>query len=104
MEKPIFTRMNLSDVRLIMMIMHVLMEELLCQVVTELILVLECLLLGARGCLWLHPVMTGIKWRCFLSTWLQGTYLALENPLAWLLGARVCAEPGHKDKADWVDK
>jgi hypothetical protein len=53
MEKPIFTRMNLSDVRLIMMIMHVLMEELLCQVVTELILVLECLLLGA----WV-PVVT----------------------------------------------
>jgi hypothetical protein len=48
--------------------------------------------------------MPGIKWRCFLSTWIQGTYLALENPLAWLLGAWVCAEPGHKDKADWVDK
>jgi hypothetical protein len=34
MEKPTFTRVNLSDVRVIMTIMHVLMEELLCQVMT----------------------------------------------------------------------
>jgi hypothetical protein len=34
MEKPTFTRMNLSDVRVIMAIMRVLVEELLCKVVT----------------------------------------------------------------------
>jgi hypothetical protein len=34
MEKPTFTRVNLSNVRVIMTIMHVLMEELLCQVMT----------------------------------------------------------------------
>jgi hypothetical protein len=40
---------DLSDVRVIMMIMHVLVEELLCQVVMGQILVLECLLSGASG-------------------------------------------------------
>jgi hypothetical protein len=34
MEKPAFTRVNLSDVRVIMMIMCVLVEKLLCQAVT----------------------------------------------------------------------
>jgi hypothetical protein len=33
MEKPAFTRANFSDVRLTMVIICVLMEELLCQVV-----------------------------------------------------------------------
>jgi hypothetical protein len=32
MEKPAFTRVNLSDVRVIMVIMRIPMEELLCQV------------------------------------------------------------------------
>jgi hypothetical protein len=40
---------DLSDVRVIMMIMHVLVEELLCQVVMGQIPVLECLLSGASG-------------------------------------------------------
>jgi hypothetical protein len=44
MRKPSFTRVNLSDVRVIMAIMRVLMEELLCQVTTGWNLVLECLL------------------------------------------------------------
>jgi hypothetical protein len=47
-EKSVFTRMNLSDVRVIMMIIRVLMEELLCQTVIP---VLKHLLSGARGCL-----------------------------------------------------
>jgi hypothetical protein len=42
MEKPAFTRANLSDIRVIMTIMRVLVEELLCQVVTGRIPVLEC--------------------------------------------------------------
>jgi hypothetical protein len=31
----------------------------------------------------------------------MGTYLVLENPYAWLLGARVCAELRHEGKANW---
>jgi hypothetical protein len=34
MERLAFTKANLSDVRVIMMIMRVLVEELLCQAVT----------------------------------------------------------------------
>jgi hypothetical protein len=64
-KKAIFTRANLSDVRVIITIMHVLVEELLCQAVMGWIPILKCLLLGARGHLWLRPVMLGIKWRCF---------------------------------------
>jgi hypothetical protein len=53
MEKSAFTRMNLSDVRMIIAIMHVLVKELLCQAVNGWILVLECLLSSASGQLWL---------------------------------------------------
>jgi hypothetical protein len=49
MEKPTFTGANLSNVRVIMVIMCVLVEELLCQAVTGWILVLKCLLSCARG-------------------------------------------------------
>jgi hypothetical protein len=51
MEKPAFTRVNLSDSRVIMAIMCVLVEESLCHMVMGHILVLEYLLLGACGCL-----------------------------------------------------
>jgi hypothetical protein len=61
MEKPGFTRMNLSSVRVIMAIMHLPVGELLYQAMMERILVLECLLPGTHGLLWLHPVMPGIK-------------------------------------------
>jgi hypothetical protein len=61
MEKPTFTMVNLSDVKVIISIMHVPVEELVCQVVIGWILVLECLLLGEFGCLWLCPIMPGIK-------------------------------------------
>jgi hypothetical protein len=57
MEKLAFTGANLSDVRVIITIMHVHMEELLCQAATGQILVLECLLLGARGRICLRPFM-----------------------------------------------
>jgi hypothetical protein len=33
--------------------------------------VLECLLSGVRGCLWLRPVMFGVKWRGIPRTRLQ---------------------------------
>jgi hypothetical protein len=45
-----------------MVIMHVLVVELLCQVVTRRIPVIECLLPGAHGRLWLCLVFFGIKW------------------------------------------
>jgi hypothetical protein len=65
MEKP-FTRVNLSDISVIMATIRVLVEELPCHVVMGHILVLECLLSGVHVFLWLHPVMPGIKWCCFL--------------------------------------
>jgi hypothetical protein len=61
MEKPTFTKMNLFDVRVIMVIMHILVRELLCQAVTGWIPVLECPILWHVWLLWLCPVMSGIK-------------------------------------------
>jgi hypothetical protein len=49
MEKSSFTRVNLSDVRVIMMIMCVPVVELLCQAVTGWISVREHLFSGACG-------------------------------------------------------
>jgi hypothetical protein len=49
MEKSVFTRVCLSDVRVIMVIMLVPMVERLCEVVMGWILALKCLLLGRVG-------------------------------------------------------
>jgi hypothetical protein len=51
-----------------MAIMHVLVVGLLCHAVMGRVLVLECLLLGTRGCQVLRPVLScpGIEWRGFL--------------------------------------
>jgi hypothetical protein len=68
MEKPAFTRESLSDVRVIMVIMCVLVEDLICQVVTGRISVLKYLMSGARGRQWPCPVVPGIKCRFFLRT------------------------------------
>jgi hypothetical protein len=78
-ENPALIGASLSDVRVIMVIMLVLVVELLCQAVTEWILVLECPLPGARGHLRLCLVLLGIKWPCYSRT------LAL-GPLARYLG------------------
>jgi hypothetical protein len=51
MEKLSFTRTSLSNVKAIMMVMRVHVVEWLCQAVMRRILILECLLSGARGCL-----------------------------------------------------
>jgi hypothetical protein len=83
--------MNLSDVRVIMTIMHILVEELLCQAVTGQILLLESLLSGACGCLRLCPFKPDIKCRCFQRTRLQGNLPGTREPQAWPLGARVYA-------------
>jgi hypothetical protein len=70
-EKPAFTGVNLSDVRVIITIMCVLVEKLLCQIVMGRIPILECLLSGVCGHLWLRSIMSVIKWCCFLRSWLQ---------------------------------
>jgi hypothetical protein len=49
MEKNTFTRACLSDIRVIMAIMHVPLVELLCQTAMERIPTLEYLPPGARG-------------------------------------------------------
>jgi hypothetical protein len=61
MEKLAFTRVNLSNVIVIMVIMHVPMIELLCQALMEQILVFKCLLLGVHRSLRPCLVMPGIK-------------------------------------------
>jgi hypothetical protein len=53
MEKPTFIRANLSNVRVIMVIMRVLVEELLCQAVMGHVLGLKCLFVM---CTWVHVV------------------------------------------------
>jgi hypothetical protein len=93
MEKSTFTRVSLSNVRFIMVIMRILVEDLLCQAVTGPILVLKYLLSGAYGHLW-PCLMQGIKCHRFLRTQLQWRLLGIESPQARLLGARVCAKLG----------
>jgi hypothetical protein len=61
MEKSAFIRASLSNVKVIMAIMRVLVEELLYQMVTGQIPVLKYLLSGARERLWICPVLPGIK-------------------------------------------
>jgi hypothetical protein len=68
MEKPTFTRTKLSGVRAIMTIMRVPVGELICQTVIGRIPVLKCPLPDVRGCLWLYPVIAGIKYCRFLRT------------------------------------
>jgi hypothetical protein len=53
---------SLSDVRVILAIMRVLMMELPCQAVTGQILGLKCLLSSACGRLWLRLILSGIEW------------------------------------------
>jgi hypothetical protein len=65
MGNPALFEMGLSDVRVIMTIMHVLVVKPLCQVGMGRILVLECMLPGTRGPQRLHPVLSGIEWRFF---------------------------------------
>jgi hypothetical protein len=61
MEKPTFTMVNLSDVRVMMAIMCVPVVVLLCQAMMGWIPVLKYLLLGAHGHLWLRSIVPGIK-------------------------------------------
>jgi hypothetical protein len=96
MENPTFPRASLSNVRVIMEIMRILVEEFLSQTVTGRSLVLECLLLGVRGHLWLRLVLPDIKWHRYPGTptlWSLDQYLGY--PWAWLPGPQAHAMPGH---------
>jgi hypothetical protein len=61
MEDLILIGASLSDVKVIMAIMCVLMVELLCQAVTRWILVLECLFPGLHVRLQLCLVLSSFK-------------------------------------------
>jgi hypothetical protein len=101
-EKPAFTEVSLSDLRVIMMIMCVFVEELLCQAVMGQILVLKYLLSGMRGHLWPCPIMPDTKYCCFLRTRSNGAYPVLKTLRRGYRG------PGHVpswgDEADWADR
>jgi hypothetical protein len=84
MKKPSFTRVNLSDVRIIIAIMHVPVVELLCQATTGRIPILKYLLSGVCGRMWPYHVMPGIRYHCFPR-----------NQLQWCLpGTKSPREPG----------
>jgi hypothetical protein len=57
MENPAPIGASLSDVRAIMAVICVLVVKLLCQAMMGRVPLLECLLSGMRGCLWLHFVL-----------------------------------------------
>jgi hypothetical protein len=59
-----------------------------------LILVLECLLSGVHGRLWVRPFKPGIKCCCFLRTRLHGHLPGIGEPQAWLPGARYMLSRG----------
>jgi hypothetical protein len=59
---------SLSGVRMIMTIMHILVEELLCETLMVWILLFQCLLLGVRARLWLRPIVPDNKWHCLRRT------------------------------------
>jgi hypothetical protein len=66
-------RTILSDVRVIIVIMRVLIVELLCHAVMGWIPSLGCLLPSMCERIWLHLVLSGIKWPRYPRT------LALES-------------------------
>jgi hypothetical protein len=109
MENPAFTRVSLSDVRVIMTIMHVAVEELLHQAATGWIPVLKYLLSGACGHLWPCPVMPDIKCRSFPKTRLQWCLPGIESPLhlpsrgggmrlTGPIGGEILLTRGHQDR------
>jgi hypothetical protein len=57
-------RVSLSDVKVIVAFMCVLVGESLYQVLMGQIPALECLLPAACGSQWLHLVLSNIKWPC----------------------------------------
>jgi hypothetical protein len=83
-----------------MVIMHVPMVELLCQVVTRRILVLKYLLSGTRGCLWPCPIAPCIKCHHFMRSQLRWSIPGTETSWVWWSGAQVHPELGGGDGLD----
>jgi hypothetical protein len=105
MENHAFIGASLSNARVIISIMRVLVVELLCQVTMGWIPVLECLFLSARGCLRLHLVLPSIKWPCYSRTPALGPFdRYIGYPRAWLSEARAHAESRCEDKLDQVNR
>jgi hypothetical protein len=86
MEKPAFTRANLSNIKAIMAIMCFPMVELLCQTLMGWILVPKYLLSGVHGRLWSCPIMAGIKCWHFPRIRLQWCLPGTETPEVQLPG------------------
>jgi hypothetical protein len=80
MENPAFTKTSLSDGKVIMAIMYVLSLDLLCQAVMGRVPVLECLLLGARVCQRLRPILFGFKWPRSLRELALGLLAQYQEP------------------------
>jgi hypothetical protein len=88
MEKPTFTRVCLSDVRVIMVIMRVPVVELLCG--DGMASALMYLLSSARECLLPCLFVPDIKCRRFPRTRLCWCLSDTESPWVWLPEVRVC--------------
>jgi hypothetical protein len=104
MKNSAFIRANLPDVKVIMVIMCVLVKELLCHAMTERFQYMS-------ACCQVHVGDCGYVLSCLALNGVasrgpgsRGAYPVLENPQAWLLGSRVCAESEREDKADWADR
>jgi hypothetical protein len=82
MDNPTFIAVRLSDVRVIMTIMHVLVVDLPGQAVMDGFKYSSACLPGARGCLQAGLVWSSIKWLCYPKT-----------PTLWSL-ARYWESPG----------
>jgi hypothetical protein len=63
--QPCPYRVSLSDVRVVIAIMCAFVVKLMCQAAMRRIPALKCLPPGACGCLWLCPILSGIKWPLF---------------------------------------
>jgi hypothetical protein len=79
-------RGGLSDAREIMMIMRVRLVELLCQAAMGQTQVLKYLVIGARGCLWLCPIMLAFKWCYFTRSQPLWCLLGIREPLGMTTG------------------
>jgi hypothetical protein len=73
-------RHHLSDVRVIMAIIRVLVVESVCQAATGWIQALECVLLGSSGSQRLCLTLTGIKWPCRLRSLALGSLVRYLRP------------------------
>jgi hypothetical protein len=80
MEKPAFIRANLSNVRVIMTIIHVPVVEFRCQAAMGWIPALKYLLSYARELLWPHTIVPVIKCCHFLRFGLPWCLPDIESP------------------------